>query len=110
MYTYEDLLLDLGISPVLKGFAALSVVCSLREQNPAAKFTYDILTAAGKILGVSWHKIERNCRHAISSTILNYGPDAMIEILRQAPKLDTGTYPLDQFVTLCVMAMKRRKA
>ena len=105
--SYEDVLIDLGIPPHLKGFRALEALCILREQLPEAKFCADLLVRAGKLLGCGADRVERNCRTAITCALDAGNGEHMSLMLKQRPHIATGGYELRRFVELCVLAKNR---
>lgn len=105
--SYEDVLLDIGINPALKGFRALEKLCELREQNPNAKFSTNLLPRVGIMLGCDGSSVERAVRHAVSRVLAEAGEVHVTKILRQPPIGGGGGYELSRFVELCIIAKRR---
>ena len=104
---YEDILLNMGVSPALKGFKDLQNLCQLREDHPDAKLVGDLYDRCGALVGRSGTAVERTIRHAIASTIDHGNTDRIVSILHQNPDISSGTYDVGRFVQLCVLARRR---
>ena len=104
---YEDILLNMGVSPALKGFKDLENLCQLREENPDAKLVSDLYVRCGEMVGRSAASVERTIRHAIESTINHGNTDRIVAILHQNPDVRNGSFEVGRFVQLCVLARRR---
>lgn len=103
---YEDILLDVGINPALRGFDALKNLCEVYEANPEAKYCTELLPRVGSLVGCSGSAVERRCRHAIFRALDAGNSERMEKVLRQSLDID-GTMELSRFVALCILAKRR---
>ena len=101
----KDLLMSLGITPNIMGFAYLvRSICIWAEWSMAgrkhirATQVYDALKLE---FGKSANSCEKAIRNAITQMVDHCSLEAVSEILGCPPSLQTGTYRNSQFIALC---------
>ena len=103
----DELLLNLGFSPALKGFNYLSSLIALRLNDPDYKLTAAYY-AVGRTFGVSWERVERCARTALNTAIDSAGLDRFYEIFGFWSPL-SGRFTVGDFVALCAHHLTKHR-
>jgi len=104
----ERFLVDLGIGPQLKGFAALREAIVLHGQTEQISITRALYPGVAERVGGNSRSVERNMQHAIGIMHISVPQRVLTEKLGQAPVGGKDTYPNGQFIALCTLRLREK--
>lgn len=103
-----NLLLELGIRPVLVGFReivfALELV--LKDWNALDRITKEIYPGVAKRMGKTASQVERGIRTAVTSMFDHQDCERIVQILGMVPNMYKGKYTNTEFLALCAMKLR----
>ena len=102
----ERFLVDLGIGPQLKGFAALREAIVLHGQTEQISITRALYPGVAERIGGNSRSVERNMQRAIVVMHSSVPQRVLTEKLGQAPIGGKGAYTIGQFIALCAFRLK----
>ena len=102
----KELLLQLGITPDLGGFACLVEAILLWIQidvTQKPRISKEIYPVVGEKLGITPSNVERRIRHCCESLGKHVSMLRVVEILGVAPDAKSYCYTNSQFIALCAL-------
>lgn len=100
--TTRRTLIQLGLSPKYKGYAAIVEAVDAFIKKPNTKVTEIYRTAADR-LNTNWHSIERNIRQAVSVIVDRYNEDMLYNIFGYNVRHYSGSIVNGDFIA-CLAA------
>ena len=104
----NSFLLELGVSPALRGFRNACIGVRILLDNPESgnQITKVLYPSIAREVGSTSSKVERSIRTVIERMLDKQDYNRVVEMLGMHPNEDSGKYTVSEFLTLCAMRMR----